>query len=82
MTLHDLPMGGCSTSAAHFAHLDAGSPYCENTRRTLFSSDCGHSWVSDHWASYECPECGRYDGDHHLTVMEPIIVIPVTGGTA
>lgn len=31
-TVHDLPMGGCSTSAAHYAHLEAGSTVCENQR--------------------------------------------------
>ncbi len=27
-----LPMGGCSTWQAHYAHLDAGDPQCENER--------------------------------------------------
>lgn len=30
LTVADLPMGGCSTAAAHYEHLDAGSPICEN----------------------------------------------------
>ena len=30
--VHDLPMGGCSTATAHFAHLDAGDTVCENQR--------------------------------------------------
>lgn len=30
LTVADLPMGGCSTAAAHQEHLDAGSPVCEN----------------------------------------------------
>lgn len=31
-TVHELPMGGCSTASAHYAHLDAGDPLCENQR--------------------------------------------------
>lgn len=32
LTEDDLPMGGCATSRAHYAHLDAGDPTCENQR--------------------------------------------------
>jgi len=30
--IDDLPMGGCSTARAHFAHIDAGDMTCENER--------------------------------------------------
>lgn len=32
LTLDQMPMGGCSTSGAHYAHLEAGSTACENER--------------------------------------------------
>lgn len=43
MTLHDPPMGGCSTSTAHFAHLDAGDPRCQNDRESWSDEPWPHS---------------------------------------
>lgn len=42
-TLSDLPMGGCSTNAAHFAHLDRGEPRCENVLLTEDAEPWPHS---------------------------------------
>ena len=30
MNVHDLPMGGCATSTAHYAHLEDGDAACQN----------------------------------------------------
>lgn len=38
----------------------------------IFGGDCGHEWVGSVIGTFACPICGRYDGDHHLTRMEPI----------
>lgn len=40
----------------------------------LFRGECGHEWVGSVCGTFACPVCGLYDGDHHLTLMEPIAV--------
>jgi hypothetical protein len=40
----------------------------------LFHGECGHQWVGAVRGSYQCPVCGLWDGDHHLTSMDPIPV--------
>lgn len=40
----------------------------------LFHSKCGHQWVGALRGSFQCPICGLWDGDHHLTSMDPIPV--------
>jgi hypothetical protein len=40
----------------------------------LFHGECGHQWVGASCGSYQCPVCGLWDGDHHLTSTDPIPV--------
>jgi hypothetical protein len=40
----------------------------------LFHSKCGHQWVGASCGSFQCPVCGLWDGDHHLTSTDPIAV--------
>jgi hypothetical protein len=40
----------------------------------LFHGECGHQWVGASCGSYQCPVCGLWDGDHHLTSTDPIAV--------
>lgn len=49
--VNDLPMGGCSTATAHFAHLDAGSRVCENGTGSGVCKHCGRAvvWSGEIW---------------------------------
>jgi hypothetical protein len=40
----------------------------------LFHGKCDHQWVGASCGSFQCPVCGLWDGDHHLTSTEPIPV--------
>jgi hypothetical protein len=37
---------------------------------TLFTGECGHTWIGHQSGSYACPVCGLHAGDHHLTSAE------------
>lgn len=65
-TLNDLPMGGCSTSAAHYAHLEAGDPLCENQREQEEQPE-PEAWNPALYVSYssltlhrQCPQAWSY----------------------
>lgn len=53
--LDALPMGGCATAAVHMAHLEAGSPWCDNT----VCAACGHHLAQHVWSHLQaaslCP---------------------------
>lgn len=63
--------GGLGPTDSLARHLDFGN----TGEPVLFKADCGHEWVATAEGTYACPTCGRYDGDHHLISMDPIVVV-------
>jgi hypothetical protein len=41
---------------------------------SVFTAKCGHKWIGSQQGSYQCPVCGLWEGDHHLTGWEDLPV--------